>query len=941
VGTLALLGGLIVYGIVSGSVYGLAGSGITLTYAATGILNFAYPALLFASGWIFYALVDASGLPWLAGLAICTLVIGPVIGLGLARLGRALIRVHSVLQAAVMIGLLVSITGIINIITGSSPDVVSSFLPTTGVSIGGVTISVQDWVVLALGAGAVTALALWLRLTSTGLAIRAVVADQDLAELSGIRSARTQRIAWMVSCSLAMFAGVLFAPTVNLLFTPIFGIVLGAFAAAAIGSFIHLPSTFAGGLLVGVLVSITSYYAAQHSDISYLPTIVPLLILLVVMIAKSRSTVEEGGRGFVFGGTPRLSGLRVPFLGLLVLGAVVIQLLNISQLLAVTVGLAYVTIFLGINVLMRSGQVSLGQAAVAAVGAAAVVHFAATGLGLPWGVAFLLGLVIAALLGVLMAVMGARLSGIYVALATLAAGYVIETAVFPTGIMFGTIGNVAAPLIPGTALPYYVVLAVAVAATAWLVIQYRSRFGRLLAAFAEGSSGVRAFGLSTFRLRLLIFAVAGALASAGGALLSGITGTASTATFDFTMSLLWFAAVALGAGTLTGTVFPGLAVGIVPVLFPTTNQYLVVVLGAFAVIVGLVGARSYSAEKRSGEIGGPRTAGGAPALEVQREAPGAGSETPDARPDKSPAESNAALNGTKTPAHVSEYDLPREADRAVGSVLKPEGSAAGGGEEPGVLSATDIRVTYGGLIALDGVSFEAPAGRITGLIGPNGSGKSTLVGVIAGNVRAAAGDVRLDARSLTGMNADQRARLGIGRTFQGGSLYGALTVWENVVAAWECGQVGAQRWLALRTSWLLLWVGVERARDALARTGIEALWSRRAKELSTGDQRLVEVARILAGGFKVALLDESAAGLDAAARRRFSDLLVQVSAELGLTLIVVEHDLSLIEEVAEKLVVLGSGKVVRSGDTREVLNAADVRELYMALPAAASGSVTP
>lgn len=938
-GTFELLIGLIVYGIVSGSVYGLAGSGITLTYAATGILNFAYPVLLFASGWIFYGLVDASGLPWLAGLIICTLVIGPVIGLGLARLGRSLIRVHSVLQAAVMIGLLVSVNGIIDIITGSSPDNVSSFLPTTGISIGGVTISVQDWVDLALGAGAVAILALWLRLTPTGLSIRAVVADQDLAELSGIRSARTQRIAWMVSSSLAMFAGVLFAPTINLLFTPILGIVLGAFAAASIGSFVRLPSTFAGGLLVGVLVSVSSYYAAQHTAISYIPTIVPLVILLVVMIAKSRHAVEEGGRGFVFGGRPRLSGLRAPFLGLVVVGAVVIQLINISQLLAVTIGLAYVTIFLGINVLMRSGQVSLGQAAVAAVGGAAIVHFGSTGLGLPLVIAFLLGLVIAAFLGVLMAVMGARLSGIYVALASLAAGYVIQSALFPTGIMFETIGNVAAPLIPGTALPYYVTLVVAVAATAWLVLQYRGRFGRLLAAFAEGSAGVRAFGLSTFRLRLLIFAVAGVLASLGGALLCAITGTASTATFDFTLSLLWFAAVALGAGTLTGTVVPGLAVGIVPVLFPTTNQYLVVVLGAFAVIIGLVGARSYSAEKEVTDGVGARAATDAQSLPAPGGVPGPG-ELVETSEVGVTAAAAAAHNGARVPLRVSEPDLPREATAAGRSVIRPQGAAKGSGTESGLLSATNIRVTYGGLVALDGVSFEAPAGQITGLIGPNGSGKSTLVGVIAGNVRPDTGEVRLNGSSLNGRNADQRARLGIGRTFQGGSLYGALTVWENVVAAWECGQVGGQPWLALRTSRRQQKEGVERARDALARTGIEALWSRRAKELSTGDQRLVEIARILAGGFNVALLDESASGLDAAARQRFSDLIVHVSAELGLTLIVVEHDLSLIEEVANKLVVLGSGKVVRSGDTREVLNADDVQELYMAQPATAKGSVT-
>ncbi len=917
--TLELIGGLVVYGLVTGSIYGLAGTGITLTYASTGILNFAYPALFLLSGWLFYWMVDVHQLPWPVGMALCTLAAGPLIGIGFARLGRSLIRVHSVLQVAVMIGILVSVDGLIAIVTGSAPDTVAPFLPTSGVSIGGIVISIQDWVVLAMSAGTVAVLYFWLRFTTTGLSIRAVVADQDLAELSGIRSARTQRTAWMVSCSLAMFAGVLFAPTINLLIDSVFGIVLGAFAAAAIGSFVRLPSTFFGGLLIGIMVSIASYYAATIPSISAVPTLVPLVVLLVVMIAKSRTVAEEGGRGFVFGGVPRLAGVRGPLLGLVVLGAVLIQVFHVSQMTAVSVGFAYVIIFLGLNVLMRSGQVSLGQAAVAAVGGAALAHFGTTELGLPWAVAVILGMLIAAVVGVAMAVVGARLSGIYVALATLAAGYVIQVGAFQGRFFYGVTGSAQAPVLSGTALPYYVGLVVAVAAIVWLIRQYRGRFGRLLASFAEGSSGVRAFGLSTWRLRLLIFAIAGMLAAFGGALLGGITGSESTQSFDFTLSLLWFAAVALGAGTLTGAVIPGLAVGIVPVLFPTTSQYLVVALGVFAVIVGLIGARSYGADAGVQELGEGKGEGEvAVALEAVEPEEGV--------PPLDDLGESESPNGVEKPSGA----LAPVFAKAHEENIRVMQEAASRGAP--VLSVKQATVQFGGLLALNDVSFEIPFGQITGLIGPNGSGKSTLVSAIGGTVRLTSGEVEFEGRPLGTTSADRRARMGIGRTFQSGSLFGALTVLENVLAAWECGQVGAQPWRALCSSRKLQRHGVEIAREALKQTGTEALSAQRAKDLSTGDQRMVEIARILAGGFNVALLDECASGLDALARARFAELLLHVSANVGVTLVVVEHDLSLIEQVADELVVLGLGRLVSHGKTTEVLRSDDVQQLYVASP---------
>jgi ABC-type branched-subunit amino acid transport system ATPase component/ABC-type branched-subunit amino acid transport system permease subunit len=712
-----------------------------------------------------------------------------------------------------------------------------------------------------------------------------------------------------------MFAGVLFAPEIELLASGVLGVVLGAFAAAAIGGFRRLSSTFLGGLLIGVLVSVSSRYAATNSRLASVPTVIPLFVLVVVILVRSRHVTEESGRGFVLGGFPRISGVRGLLIGVAVVGAILIQALHSNESTAVSVGFSYVMIFLGLNVLLRSGQVSLGQAMFASLGGAALAHFGSTGLGLPWEIAWLLGLVVAALVGTAVAAITARLPVVYVALATLAIGYVVEEGLFQSRFMFSGPESVAAPTL---AFPYYTTFILALVSVAWLVWQYRGRFGRLLAAFAEGSQGVRSFGLSTFRLTVLVFALSSMLAATGGALLSGITGSASQPEFDFTLSLLWFASVGLGVGSVIGSVVPAIVVGVLPTILPVTSQYLVVVLGVGAVIMGLVGARL-----------GARVYGGN-ADEVVGASISAGDAT--ARSD--------SLDDTGTDIERvsarSRISMARGGPRELAPVF-PKGPTFVQGLRAPVLTVANVTVRFGGLVALDDVSLEIPEGQITGLIGPNGSGKSTLVGVVAGAIRPSAGEVKLGDRSLGFATADERARLGIGRTFQGGSLFGSLTVVENVMAAWECGRVGGRPWRALR------WSGREGAsardvaHEALEQVGIEGLGGRRARDLSTGDQRLVEVARILACGFKVALLDECASGLDGAARRRFADLLVHVAHDVGITVVLVEHDLNLVERIAERVVVLGEGQVVQAGGTSEVLSGTEVRELYTGEPDSRTG----
>jgi ABC-type branched-subunit amino acid transport system ATPase component len=160
-------------------------------------------------------------------------------------------------------------------------------------------------------------------------------------------------------------------------------------------------------------------------------------------------------------------------------------------------------------------------------------------------------------------------------------------------------------------------------------------------------------------------------------------------------------------------------------------------------------------------------------------------------------------------------------------------------------------------------------------VGPNGCGKSTLVNVLAGTLRPQSGQVMFGGDDISGMTADERARSGIGRTFQGGSIFGSLSVEDNVMAAWECRHVGASPWRALRGSQKQRLAMRRAAGDAMREVGISALSERRAKDLSTGEQRLVEVARIIAAGFDVALLDECGAGLDAAACDRFVNLMLK------------------------------------------------------------------
>ncbi len=245
------------------------------------------------------------------------------------------------------------------------------------------------------------------------------------------------------------------------------------------------------------------------------------------------------------------------------------------------------------------------------------------------------------------------------------------------------------------------------------------------------------------------------------------------------------------------------------------------------------------------------------------------------------------------------------------------------------LVVTGLKVRYGGWMAVDGLSFEAPAGRITGLIGPNGAGKTTTFNACSGLLRPTGGDIRFFGRSIAGTSPAVRARLGLGRTFQRMQLCDELTVRENVALGREARTCGANPWRQLFATRK----EAEDVRDtveaSLASCGIDDLGDRFVGGLSTGQRRLVELARAIAADFRIILLDEPSSGLDNTETERFANILINLVEEHGVGLLLVEHDISLVRRICSYVYVLDFGKLVVEGPANEVLSSPEVIAVYL------------
>jgi ABC-type branched-subunit amino acid transport system ATPase component len=245
------------------------------------------------------------------------------------------------------------------------------------------------------------------------------------------------------------------------------------------------------------------------------------------------------------------------------------------------------------------------------------------------------------------------------------------------------------------------------------------------------------------------------------------------------------------------------------------------------------------------------------------------------------------------------------------------------------LVVQDLRVEFGGVVAVDDVDLAAPPGQITGLIGPNGAGKTTTFNACGGLLRPKRGQIRLNGEDVTALSAAARARRGLGRTFQRMELFTSLNVRENVSLGREAGLAGAhvvRQFLPRRADRSRVHTATA---EALALCGIETLAGTPVGNLSTGQRRLVELARTLAGDFQILLLDEPSSGLDNEETTAFGHVLRQAVTARNTGILLVEHDMSLLMDVCQYVYVLDFGRLIFSGTPAEVAASDVVRDAYL------------
>jgi branched-chain amino acid transport system ATP-binding protein len=251
--------------------------------------------------------------------------------------------------------------------------------------------------------------------------------------------------------------------------------------------------------------------------------------------------------------------------------------------------------------------------------------------------------------------------------------------------------------------------------------------------------------------------------------------------------------------------------------------------------------------------------------------------------------------------------------------------------EPSPLLRTEgLSKAFGGVQALYDVSFEVAAGSVQALIGPNGAGKTTLFNLITGIFPPDAGRILFDGRPIHGTAVHRLVVRGIIRTFQNVELFENMTVLDNVLVGQHvrtrCGFWGALgRWARVREEEAR---ALTRARDLLHFVGLEDVASYRSGDLPFGWQRLLEIARALAARPELLLLDEPAAGLNAVETANLGDLLRRIRAE-GVTLLLVEHDMSLIMDISDRILVLDQGRKLAEGTPREIQKNSDVMKAYL------------
>jgi ABC-type branched-subunit amino acid transport system ATPase component/ABC-type branched-subunit amino acid transport system permease subunit len=890
-------------GLASGSVFAALALALVVTYRSSGVINFAVGSFALVATDVYgylrqgQLLVLVPGLPATVGLGgpvgfwpalVISVCVSALLGLVIYLLVfRPLRTAPPVTRAVAALAIGSLIEALIAARIGTNALFVGPIFPGGTLRIGSASVPVDRlWVavtivLLALAIGAAY------RYTRFGVMTRAVAESEEGAIVSGIKPDRVAAVNWMISAAVAGLAGILVSPVVTVVPDSYTLFVIPALAAAIIGGFQSMTVAVAAGLAIGMLQSVALLLQSTYSWLpqSGLAQLIPLVLLLAVLLLRSRPLPDRGMLiRQTLGRAPRPRMLVPTAIVAAAVAAVALAAMQgqwraalLTSLITAIVGLSWVV------VTGYAGQISLAQLGLAGA-AAYLLTFFQDSWGVPFPFSVLLAGLGASVVAVVIGLPALRLRGLTVAVVTLAAAYALENLWFDNNTFNGgfkgaiangpSLAGLNLGIGAGTAFPrlsFCFLVLIVLLVTGVCVARLRtSRLGTAMLAVRANERATAAAGINVVRVKLTAFAIGGFIAGVGGAFMAYDQGTLSSDSFTTVAGLALFTTVYLAGIT---SIAGGLASGFLAaggLLFTLFQQWLSLSLNTwYEVILALLLLLTL--------IFNPEGASHSWHLMADRLH----------RRWAATRRQQAATATAAAPASPSPTRPDKPGQRPA--------VASGGVPAADLLSARQVRVAYGGVVAVADVSVTLAAGSIAGVIGPNGAGKTTFMDALSG-FAACGGHVELAGARLDGLPPHKRVHAGIGRTLQNVELYDGLTVEENV-------QAGLRR-------------GRSHGPDPLGETftllGLAALRHAMVGELSQGQRQLVSIARALAGRPRVLLLDEPAAGLDTRETAWLADRLRDVR-DTGIAILLVDHDMSLVLNLCDHIYVLDFGQLIASG----------------------------
>jgi ABC-type branched-subunit amino acid transport system ATPase component/ABC-type branched-subunit amino acid transport system permease subunit len=888
-------------GIVQGLAIAVIAVGVVLVYRATRIINFAVGNMGVVGAAVLSLLVVQYHVSFWVGLVVALLLglaFGAVVDMAIIRRLRKSPRVV-VLVATIGVSQLAAAIAI----KIPTPTSISVHYPSalSGIwTVGGVTVRGSDISILIIVPITLIALTWFLDRTTLGRTVKACASNPQLARLSSISPKMVSTMVWSLAAALSTLSVVLIAGQSGAAgdLTTLGPQTLSlALVAAVIGGMTSFRRTIIASVVIGLAQSLLNFNFIEE------PGLINLLLLITVVVAVlfNRERTDENE---VFAFTPRarpipvrLRSLRwarnVNKSGVLLLAAIAVVLPLIftepSTQQTFTEVLAFAICATSLTVLTGwLGQLSLGQMAFAGLGALFAARLVEG--GVPFWLAIVATTAGSAVLATLLGLSSLRVKGLYLAVVTFVFALAAQQYFFSLPILSGASSDGSdLPFVPGKLFSlsfpgqrtYYYVVLVILAVVLLVTSRFRdSGVGRSIMAVRDNESAAAAYRVRPAWEKIRAFALAGSLAGMGGALLSGayanvaFAGPGSFFVVDSSLSLVAMVVIG-GMGSVTAAVIGAIWVIGIPALAPN-NQ----VLGLLTSSIGLLAVLLYF----------PRGL-----MQISYDARDAFLSWADKRFGKE------VPTTAKSPAEA----------------IRPEPQH----REAGIptLAVADLRVHFGGNVAVDGVTLAVGVREIVGLIGSNGAGKSTLMNAIGGFVPAT-GSVRLGDKEIGDKAPAYRAGLGLGRTFQSATLFPELTVTETLLVAFEGkGETGV-----LSTA-LALPRATRRSRsdraavsDLVELLGLGGYRDHYIADLSTGTRRVVELAGLLALNAKVLCLDEPTAGLAQRETEAFGPLIVTVQRQLDASVLLIEHDMPLIMGISDRVYCLEAGLVIAEGAPSEV-----------------------